>query len=131
MAKETEGKILEKNIVREGVRAVLNNKIKGFYLMAEDNNGAKILAGQLMVTFEWSDWRNKNIWWIQSVYVDKKYRNKKVFSQLFRTVTNMALSEKSVSGLRLYVEKRNSSAKQVYESLGMKKTPYEIYEKFL
>ena len=131
MAKETEGKILDKNIVRIGVKVVLENKIKGFYLMAEDNQGTKTLGGQLMVTFEWSDWRNKNIWWIQSVYVDKKYRNKKVFSQLYRTVTKMALSEKSVGGLRLYVEKHNNSAKQVYESLGMKKTPYEIYEKSL
>ena len=131
MAKETEGKKLDKTIVREAVKAVLNNKIKGFYLMAEDNKDTKTLAGQLMVTFEWSDWRNKNIWWIQSVYVDKKYRNKKVFSQLFRAVTNMALSEKSVGGLRLYVSKHNISAKQVYESLGMNKTSYEIYEKFL
>jgi GNAT superfamily N-acetyltransferase len=129
MAKETEGKILEKNIVREGVKAVLNNKIKGFYLMAEDNKTNKKLVGQLMITFEWSDWRNKNFWWIQSVYVDQKYRNKKVFSQLFRTVTKMALSQKSVCGLRLYTGKNNYSAKQVYESLGMKKTLYEIYEK--
>ena len=131
MAKETEGKILDKNIVQEGVKAVLNNKIKGFYLIAEDNKATKTLGGQLMVTFEWSDWRNKNIWWIQSVYVDKKYRNKKVFSQLYRTVTKMALSDGSVGGLRLYVEKHNNFAKQVYESLGMKKTSYEIYEKFL
>lgn len=131
VAKETEGKIIDKNIVREGVRAVLNNKLKGFYLMAEDEKAAKTLGGQLMVTFEWSDWRNKNIWWIQSVYVDKKYRNKKVFSQLYRTVAKMALSERSVGGLRLYVEKHNNLAKQVYESLGMEKTSYEIYEKFL
>jgi hypothetical protein len=60
MAKETEGKILDKNIVQEGVRAVLNNKIKGFYLIAEDNKATKMLVGQLMVTFEWSDCRNKN-----------------------------------------------------------------------
>jgi ribosomal protein S18 acetylase RimI-like enzyme len=131
MAKETEGKIIEGKIVLEGVKAVLNNSLKGFYLLAEENNGAKILVGQLMVTFEWSDWRNKNIWWIQSVYVDEKHRNKKVFSQLFRTVSKMASSEKDVGGLRLYVEKHNYNAKKVYESLGMKKTPYEIYEKSL
>jgi ribosomal protein S18 acetylase RimI-like enzyme len=131
MAKETEGKIIEGKIVLEGVKAVLNNSLKGFYLLAEENNGAKIHVGQLMVTFEWSDWGNKNIWWIQSVYVDKKHRNKKVFSQLFRTVSKMASSEKDVGGLRLYVEKHNYNAKKVYESLGMKKTPYEIYEKSL
>ena len=130
MAKETEGKILDKNIVREGVKSVLSNKIKGFYLMTEDK-ATKLLVGQLMVTFEWSDWRNKYFWWIQSVYVDKKYRNKKVFSQLFRAISELALSKKSVCGLRLYTGKNNYSAKQVYESLGMKKTSYEIYEKFL
>ena len=129
MAKETEGKNLDKNVVREGVRAALNDKIKGFYLIAVDNNTNKMLVGQLMVTFEWSDWRNKNFWWIQSVYVNKKYRNKKIFSQLFRTVAKMALSEKNVCGLRLYTSKNNFSTKRVYESLGMKKTLYEIYEK--
>jgi GNAT superfamily N-acetyltransferase len=131
MAKETEEKILEKNVAREGVKAVLNNELKGFFLLAEENKDEKKICGQLMITFEWSDWRNKNIWWIQSVFVDKNYRNRKVFSKLFKSVTKMALSEKEVGGLRLYVEKHNNSAKQVYESLGMKKTPYEIYEKWL
>lgn len=131
MAEETEGKILDKNIVREGVKTILNDETRGFYLLSEYNENGKIIAGQLMVTFEWSDWKNKNIWWIQSVYVDKKYRNKKVFSRLYRSVTEMALSEKSVGALRLYVEKNNDYAKQVYESLGMEKTPYEVYEKSL
>jgi ribosomal protein S18 acetylase RimI-like enzyme len=131
MAKETEGKTLDRNIVREGVKTVLSNELKGFYLLAEENEGARVICGQLMVTFEWSDWRNKYFWWIQSVYVDKKYRNKKVFSHLYRAVIEMALSDGSVGGLRLYVEKHNDSAKRVYESLGMKKTPYEIYEKSL
>ena len=131
MAKETEGKIIEKNVVREGVKTMLNNNLKGFYLVAEKSNDSKILCGQLMVTFEWSDWNNKNIWWIQNVYVDKKCRNKKVFSQLYRNAVKMASSEKNVVGLRLHVEKHNDSAKQVYESLGMKKTPYEIYEIYL
>ena len=128
MAKEMERKIIDENVVREGVKGVLNNYLKGFYIVAEENTGDKILGGQLMVTFEWSDWRNKNIWLIHNVYVGKKYRNKKVFSQLFRSVTKMAAFEKNVVGLRLYVEEHNDSAKQVYESLGMKKTPYEIYE---
>ena len=130
MAKETEGKILNKNIVRKGVTGVLVNKIKGFYLMAEDKS-AKMIVGQLMVTFEWSDWQNKNFWWIQSVYVNNRYRNKKIFSHLFRTVLKLALSQKNVCGLRLYVKRNNNSAKQVYEALDMKKTSYEIYEKLL
>jgi ribosomal protein S18 acetylase RimI-like enzyme len=128
MAKETEGKILDKNLVREGVRAALSDEIKGFYLVAEDKS-TKLIVGQLMVTFEWSDWRNKNFWWIQSVYVDQKYRNKKVFSQLYEKVTELAISERNVCGLRLYTGENNFSAKKVYESLGMKKTLYEIYEK--
>jgi GNAT superfamily N-acetyltransferase len=129
MAKETEEKILDENVVREGIKAVLDNQLRGFYLLGENDEGTKMIVGQLMITFEWSDWRNSNIWWIQSVYVDKKFRNRNVFSQLFNTVAEMALSEKSVGMLRLYVREDNNSAKQVYESLGMTKTPYEIYEK--
>ena len=128
MSKETDAKRIDENVVREGVKAILCNVVKGFYLIAEENNNHKILAGQLMVTFEWSDWRNKNIWWIHNVYVDKKYRNKKVFSQLYRCAVKMASSERNVVVLRLYVEDHNISAKQVYESFGMKKTHYEIYE---
>ncbi len=131
MAEETEDKILDKSIVREGVKAVLKNELKGFYLIAEDSENVQMLTGQLMITFEWSDWRNKVFWWIQSVYVDKKYRKQKVFSRLFETITRMAFSQENVTGLRLYVEKNNDSAKQVYEKIGMKKTPYELYEKTL
>jgi ribosomal protein S18 acetylase RimI-like enzyme len=129
MAKETEGKALDREIVREGVQSVLSNKSKGFYLVAENTNGARKIVGQSMVTYEWSDWRNKDLWWIQSVYVNKRYRNKKIFSKLFRAVAKMALSTISVDALRLYVKENNNFAKQVYESLGMKKTFYEVYEK--
>jgi ribosomal protein S18 acetylase RimI-like enzyme len=131
IAKETEEEVLERNTVREGVQTVLSTKSKGFYLLAEDTEGPRKVVGQLMITYEWSDWRNKNFWWIQSVYVDKTYRNKKVFSKLFTAAAKMALSTGSVDALRLYVEKNNNSAKQVYESLGMTKTSYEIYEKSL
>lgn len=131
MAEETEDKVLDRNVVLEGVKEVLRNESKGFYLIAEDNEDGKMLTGQLMVTFEWSDWRNKVFWWIQSVYVDKKYRKQKVFSRLFETISRMAFSQENVSGLRLYVEKHNVSAKQVYEKIGMKKTTYELYEKTL
>jgi GNAT superfamily N-acetyltransferase len=129
MAEETEGKVLDRSVVREGVKAVLADKLRGFYLLAEDGKSGRVV-GQLMVTFEWSDWRNKVFWWIQSVYVDRKYRKRRVFSRLFEAVCGMALSQKNVAGLRLYVEKDNDSAKQVYESLGMKES-YELYEKTL
>ena len=128
MANETEGKKLDENIVREGVKSVLNNISLGFYLVAEENYGRKKLSGQLLVIFEWSDWNNKNAWWIQNVYVDKKFRNRKIFSHLFRKLAEIAASGKNVAGLRLYVEKNNDSAKMIYESFGLKKTPYEMYE---
>ena len=128
MAKETESKKLDKDVVLKGVEAVINDNHKGFYLVAEETNGGKKLVGQLMITFEWSDWRNKCFWWIQSVYVDEKHRNRNIFSHLYRRVIEMAKSRKNISGLRLYVEKHNEYAKQIYESLGMIRTPYEMYE---
>lgn len=128
MAKETEGKILDEKVVREGVKSVLKNKLIGFYLVAEEKDYDKILCGQLLVIFEWSDWRNKTVWWIQNVYVDRKFRNKKVFSQLYSFTVELATSEENVVGLKLYVKKNNDAAKKIYEQLGFQKAPYELYE---
>jgi GNAT superfamily N-acetyltransferase len=128
MAKETEGIILDERIVREGVKSILDNMLIGLYLVAEKNKNDKMLCGQLLVIFEWSDWRNKNVWWIQNVYVDKKFRNKKVFSQLYRFTVEMAASEENVAGLKLYVKKNNNFVKRIYESLGLKKVQYDLYE---
>jgi len=126
MAEETEGKKLGRATVLEGVKSVINDPNKGFYLVAEKVDSE--IVGQLLITFEWSDWRNKCFWWIQSVYVPKKHRNQKIFSQLYRSVVEMAKRRGDVSGLRLYVERHNESAKRVYEALGMTKTSYEVYE---
>jgi ribosomal protein S18 acetylase RimI-like enzyme len=131
MALETESKKLEEIIVDKGVRAVIEDSQKGFYLVAEKRGDTPNIVGQLLVTFEWSDWRNKNIWWIQSVYVQKNFRNQKVFSKLYNHVVYMARNKKNICGIRLYVEGQNESAKLVYETLGMIKTSYEIYEKEL
>ncbi len=131
MAKETEGIILDEKVVREGVKSILDNTLIGFYLVAEENRNNKILCGQLLVIFEWSDWRNKNVWWIQNVYVDRKFRNKKVFSHLYRFIVKMAASEENVAGLKLYVEKNNNFVKRIYESLGLKIVQYDLYEKSL
>ncbi|MEM3069039.1 MAG: N-acetyltransferase [Nitrososphaerales archaeon] len=128
MARETEGKELDKSIVLEGVKAVINDSHKGFYLVAEKTSNSKEIVGQLMVTFEWSDWRNKCFWWIQSAYVDKRFRKRGIFSRLYEHIVKMANLRSDVSGLRLYVEKYNETAKQVYESLGFMKTSYEIYQ---
>lgn len=128
MADETEGKKLDAETVRQGVSRVINDSSKGFYILADDEHGQSVI-GQLLVTFEWSDWRNKNFWWIQSVYVDPKFRRKRVFSQLFKFLKELASSNgEDICGFRLYVEDNNETAKKTYETLGFKKTTYEVYE---
>jgi len=128
IAEETEGRKIDKDVALEGVEAVIKDPHKGFYLVAEKRSIPVRIVGQLLITFEWSDWRNKYFWWIQSVYVDKKYRNKKIFSRLYGRVVEMAKYRKDVSGLKLYVEKHNEAAKKAYEALGLKRTFYEMYE---
>jgi GNAT superfamily N-acetyltransferase len=125
-ARETEDMNLNFDVALGGTKAVINDPYKGFYLIAEIPETG--IIGQLMVTFEWSDWRNKYFWWIQSVYVHKKYRKQKVFSRLHKQVIEMAKSIQNVCGVRLYVVKDNSTAKQVYEALDMQKTHYDIFE---
>ena len=128
MAEETERKKLNAEDALKGVEAVLNDPGKGFYLVAEKGNSREIV-GQLLVTFEWSDWRNKNVWWMQSVLVEPEARNQGVFTQLYRKLGDLADSEGRVCGFRLYVKKSNVAAKRVYESIGFRMTLYEIYEK--
>ena len=125
MAKETEGKSLSTERITKGVEAILNDSSKGLYFVAEED--AQVV-GQLMITYEWSDWRNGNFWWIQSVYVMENCRGKGVFKSLYNHVMNLAKGRKDVCGIRLYVEKHNQRARQTYEKLGMKKTDYELYE---
>ena len=127
MADETEGKMLDEKTVREGVNSVVNDPDKGFYLVAEKENSSEIV-GQLLVTSEWSDWRNKYFWWIQSVYVSPIYREKKVFSQLYGALDKLVSTNKSICGFRLYLHSQNESASKVYEAMGFKKTSYEVYE---
>jgi ribosomal protein S18 acetylase RimI-like enzyme len=86
------------------------------------------LIGQLMITYEWSDWRNGWFWWIQSVYVLPGRRGRGVFKALYKEVCFIAKSEENVVGIRLYVEEHNLNAKKVYESMGMKPAGYEVLE---
>ena len=86
------------------------------------------IAGQLMITYEWSDWRNGNLWWIQSVYVPEKYRRQGVFSALYQHLESMAENDPGVAGIRLYVEKENTHAKKTYLSLGMSETNYDVMQ---
>lgn len=125
MAKETEEKVLDPDTVLAGVRAVLEDSSKGLYLVAEDEGA---IVGQLLVTYEWSDWRNAVFWWIQSVYVVPEARRRGVYRALHERVLEMARARADVCGLRLYVEKDNRSAKATYESLKMRPTRYDLYE---
>ncbi len=125
MALETEGVRLDCNRVLDGVRALLRDDTKGFYLLALDGGQP---VGQAMITHEWSDWRNGVFWWIQSVYVDPHFRKRGIFMLLFRTLTEEAHRTPGICGLRLYVDRDNASAQKTYEKLGMKKTEYEIFE---
>ncbi len=125
MAQETEGMALDQAVVGPGVAAVLADPSLGFYLVAEIEGN---LAGQLMVTYEWSDWRNGLFWWIQSVYVRPEHRREGVYTTLHRHVAEAAQAAGGVCGIRLYVEQQNTTAQQVYESLDMYRTRYQMYE---
>ena len=125
MAQETEGKSLDPACVGPGVNALFEDASHGRYWVAED--GGKVV-GQLMVTYEWSDWRNGRIWWIQSVYVHPDWRRKGIFSALYRNVESLASAAPGVIGLRLYVENNNTHAQQTYTALGMEKPGYIVME---
>jgi ribosomal protein S18 acetylase RimI-like enzyme len=125
MAEETEGRTLDPDIVGPGVRALLDDPAHGRYWIAEAGGET---IGQLMITYEWSDWRNGMIWWIQSVYVHPDWRRKGVFSALYRHVESLAAAEPGVIGLRLYVEENNKRAQRTYEALGMTNPSYLVME---
>lgn len=125
IARETEGIELKPEVISAGIERFLNRPEYGFYLVAE---AAGEVVGSLMITMEWSDWRNGLIWWIQSVYVSADFRRQGVYRRLYATVKEMAKSEPDVCGFRLYVERENEVAQNVYHSVGMSKTPYRIFE---
>jgi len=125
MALETEGKHLDADTLRSGVSAVFADAAKGFYVVAESEG--KIVGG-LMVTFEWSDWRNAWFWWIQSVYIRPEARGQRVYSRMYDFVKERAAAAGNVCGFRLYVETENTHAQRVYEKVGMHASPYLMYE---
>lgn len=125
MAKETEDLELDWERLTEGVRNILSDETKGIYFVCELDG---IVAGQMMITLEWSDWRNGYFWWIQSVYISREYRGQGVFRQLYNHVEKLALSKDDVCGLRLYVDQHNHRAQKTYQSCGMHKTGYHMYE---
>jgi ribosomal protein S18 acetylase RimI-like enzyme len=125
MAWETEQKTLDESVLCKGVAALIADHNKGFYLVAEQDNN---VVGSLMVTTEWSDWRNGVFWWVQSVYISPDFRRQGVYAQLYAEVKTLAEQQQNVCGFRLYVEKENLIAQKTYESLGMEQSHYLMYE---
>ena len=125
MAFETEHKKLRPEVILAGVNAMIANPAHGFYLVAENDND---IVGSLMVTTEWSDWRNGVVWWVQSVYIVETHRRQGIYRALYDEVKRLAADDPSVCGFRLYVEKDNVNAQKTYQSLGMEETDYLMYE---
>jgi ribosomal protein S18 acetylase RimI-like enzyme len=125
MAMETEGKTLKRDDIEPGVLGLFKNPEYGFYMVAELEGN---VVGSLMVTFEWSDWRNGLIWWIQSVYVIPEYRRNGVYRAMYDSIKQMANKKQNVCGFRLYVEKENIIAQKTYAALGMTETHYKMFE---
>lgn len=123
LARETEAKELDPQVVTAGIAALLRDPGKGRYWVAELNGET---VGQVMVTYEWTDWRNGIFWWLQSVYVRADARGRGVFTALFREVQRMGELEVEFRGLRLYVEEHNQRAQSVYLRLGLTRTGYEV-----
>ena len=125
MAAETEDLALDPQTVHAGVAAVVSDDRHGFYLVARSDGKA---VGSLMITYEWSDWRNGNLWWIQSVYVVPSARKQGIFRLLYDNVISLAKQDGDAAGGRLYVEKDNRGAQEVYRKLGMSETAYRVFE---
>lgn len=127
LALETEGITLDPEVTARGVARVLDEDVGAFYLVAEIDGEA---VGQLMITREWSDWRCRWIWWIQSVYVEEAYRGRGVYRALHDAVRDRA-RRAGAAGVRLYVDRRNARAAAVYAHLGMNGEHYDLFEQML
>ncbi|MEJ2515198.1 MAG: GNAT family N-acetyltransferase [Gammaproteobacteria bacterium] len=125
LADETEGKDLDWEIISAGVKKVLGDVHRGRYFLAESQGR---IVGTTMITYEWSDWRDGWIWWIQSVYVHPDFRGRGVFSGLYRHIEALAKDSGDVRAIRLYVLKTNERARATYAKLGMEETGYTVLE---
>lgn len=128
LASETEGRQLERSLLQSGVESILADFTKGFYVVMEHRPTGEMI-GQLLITFEWSDWRNGVFWWLQSVYVHKEWRRQGVFKALYDYVLAEGKRRGNVAGIRLYVEQDNAVAQQVYTQAGLSMAPYKLFEK--
>jgi GNAT superfamily N-acetyltransferase len=124
MARETEDVSLDTAVTTQGVHAVIDDPSRGRYFVAESDG--RVVAS-LLITYEWSDWRNGVVWWIQSVYVRPELRKQGIYAALYRHVQSIAERE-NVRGIRLYVDRRNTVAQRVYSRLGMNGEHYLVFE---
>ena len=125
MAQETEGLGLDKTVVGRGVHGVFQEPARGTYWVAEEKGK---VVGVLLAIPEWSDWRNGTVLWIHSLYIIPQARRQGVFKKLYLNLKKQVEQAPELMGLRLYVDKRNKSAQEVYEKLGMSKEHYDLYE---
>ena len=125
MALETEELELDREVCSAGVQAVFDDPSRGRYFLAES---ADTVVASLMITYEWSDWRNGNVWWIQSVFVRPSFRGQRVYAGLYGHIQRLVQSDENVRGIRLYVDRRNVSAQKVYTRLGMNGEHYQVFE---
>ena len=129
MAHETEDRRLDLDRLHLGTIALIESPARGFFMVAElEQADDRRLLGQLMVTYEWSDWRNGAFWWIQSVYVDPDWRRKGVYRRLHNTVVRIGRADTQMCGIRLYVARDNHVAQSVYRRVGLTPSMYEFYE---
>lgn len=130
MALETEGRSLDRDRLRRGTLAVFEIPTRGFYVVAELPDGLSArLVGQLLVTYEWSDWRNGAFWWLQSVYVHPAWRCRGVYRRMHEFVCHEAQTRGDVCGIRLYVERANTVAQTAYGRVGLSLSTYRIFER--
>jgi GNAT superfamily N-acetyltransferase len=127
LAEESEGKALDVPILTAGVAAAMADPLKGPYYLAVDGDH---VVGQTQITFEWSDWRNGWLWWIQGVYVRTEARQRGVFRALYEHIEREARQAGNVIGLRLYVDQNNHGAQQTYLKLGMSPSNYLLFEQY-
>ena len=125
MALETESITLDEGKLVSGVKGVFEDPERGFYIVCEIEG---IVRACLMITCEWSDWRNGTFWWIQSVFVHKKYRNQGLYRLMYEFIKTQIDSDDQTVGVRLYVDEDNAMAQNVYMRLGMKKSNYQLFE---
>jgi GNAT superfamily N-acetyltransferase len=125
MARETEDLELDREVCGRGVAAVFDDANKGRYFVAE--SAGEVIAS-LMITLEWSDWRNGMVWWIQSVYVKQQFRGRRVYAGLYSHVKSLVEASADIRGIRLYVDRRNTAAQEVYRRCGMNGEHYQVFE---